>query len=398
LLLTNTQVSAIGVNGYGQLIVSSGSFATPSSFLMVGSGAGSQGALTVEGGICGSSPFGGMVVGMETDSTGVVTINGGTLFMTNASLTLVGCDGTGQLSVLNGANTFGAVEVGGDPGSQGTFTVAGGVSTVQDGFFVGAGAAATGTVWLTGGTIIATNLPATIGSWGSGVMTVSNGTWAGCSMALGVHAIMTTSAPITISQGTLNVNGGTVTLSSKLIIGNCVTGGVGTVNITGGSLFVTNAAHNAYIDVRNGQLNLNGGLLNVDILFTTNTCGHVATNGGTLVVNNIIISPDLDTDGDGMNNLQEYLAGTDPKDSTSYLHITSIVSQLGGIFLKWSVVPGKTYAVQVTTNTGGYAGGYSTLATVAVPQSVSITETNYLDFYGASGTAPRFYRVGLVQN
>jgi len=287
--------------------------------------------------------------------------------VTNA-ITYIGEFGVGQMTMSNG--TWKALEtiVSEDPGSQGTFTVAGGVSTVQDGFFVGASPAATGTVWVTGGQVIATNLPVWVGPWGYGAVTVSNG--------------------------------GTVTVSSKLIIGgNCPTGGVGVVNISGGSLYVTNAAHNAYIDLRSGELNLNGGLLNVDILFTTNTCGQVATNGGTLVVNNIIISPDLDTDGDGMNNLQEYLAGTDPKDSKSYLHITSIVSHLGGIFLKWSVVPGKTYVVQVATNTpDANAGGYTTLAKVAVPLSASITVTNYLDFYGASGTAPRFYRVGLVQN
>jgi len=31
-----------------------------------------------------------------------------------------------------------------------------------------------------------------------------------------------------------------------------------------------------------------------------------------------------DADGDGMSNLQEFLSGTDPTNSASYLHITSV--------------------------------------------------------------------------
>ncbi len=50
LLLTNTFPSAIGVNGYGEVDVSSGRVQTVANFLLLGSGKGSLGELLVLGG------------------------------------------------------------------------------------------------------------------------------------------------------------------------------------------------------------------------------------------------------------------------------------------------------------------------------------------------------------
>lgn len=59
----------------------------------------------------------------------------------------------------------------------------------------------------------------------------------------------------------------------------------------------------------------------------------------------------LDEDGDGMTNLAEYLAGTDPKDPHSYLKIRSIaaVANQGGfdgIQLTWGAMPNHLYTLQ----------------------------------------------------
>src|ERR1019366_8055291 len=139
-----------------------------------------------------------------------------------------------------------------------------------------------------------------IASWGYGVATVSNGSWVGSAMLVGVHAfanitnnvgsIITTGQT---SYGAVNLDGGSMTLYSKLIIGNCGTGGVGVVDIAGGSLYVTNAAHNAVIDVRSGQLILAGGTSQVDKLVLTNSCGSFLHTGGTLVVGNVVLDPNL---------------------------------------------------------------------------------------------------------
>jgi hypothetical protein len=55
--------------------------------------------------------------------------------------------------------------------------------------------------------------------------------------------------------------------------------------------------------------------------------------------------PGDDPDGDGMTNLQEYRSGTDPKNPQSLLEFVEIRPQSGGIKLRWSSQPEKTYRV-----------------------------------------------------
>jgi hypothetical protein len=60
-------------------------------------------------------------------------------------------------------------------------------------------------------------------------------------------------------------------------------------------------------------------------------------------------SPTADSDGDGMNNLQEFLAGTSPTNAASALRV-QLASTPQGLFLNWNTQPGATYQVQTTTN------------------------------------------------
>jgi hypothetical protein len=54
----------------------------------------------------------------------------------------------------------------------------------------------------------------------------------------------------------------------------------------------------------------------------------------------------LDLDGDGMTNLQEYIAGTDPTLSASKFKVPSILwGQLSGILVSWKSAVGRTYQV-----------------------------------------------------
>jgi len=251
---------------------------------------------------------------------------------------------------------------------------------------------------------------------------------------------VTLTAPPILAQGSLNLYGGSATLFSNLVIGNCPTGGVGTVNVAGGSLYVTNAAHNAYIDVRDGQLILNGGVLQTDILIMTNPCGLLVRGGGTFVVGTSVLSSNLsalgdgipngwkqsygidpldpnadnqDPDGDGFSNLQEYLLGTDPTNSASSFQITSLVRTGSDVLVSWVSGIGRTNALQVTAGAGD--GSYATnnfvnlfIVTNAIITGITNANwattnylyiggpTNYLDVGGATNKPARYYRVRLV--
>jgi hypothetical protein len=73
-----------------------------------------------------------------------------------------------------------------------------------------------------------------------------------------------------LGHGVFTLNGGVLTASSNLVVGVSA-GSSGSALITGGTLAVTNAAHNAYVEVRRGSLTVNGGLLQLDNVVLTNT-------------------------------------------------------------------------------------------------------------------------------
>jgi hypothetical protein len=61
-----------------------------------------------------------------------------------------------------------------------------------------------------------------------------------------------------------------------------------------------------------------------------------------------------DSDQDGLSNLQEYLAGTNPRDAASALRFESVTVQSGGVALIFKAVAGKSYTVQYRDSfTGG---------------------------------------------
>lgn len=102
-------------------------------------------------------------------------------------------------------------------------------------------------------------------------------------------------------------------------------------------------------------------------------------------------APTADPDGDGMTNLQEYLAGTDPRDPQSNLRVVFEQSAGDGFKIRFNGMAGKTYEIQYRDSLT--TGVWLTLRQVA-PSSSGVSEVTDAT---ASGENERFYRVLLVR-
>ena len=56
--------------------------------------------------------------------------------------------------------------------------------------------------------------------------------------------------------------------------------------------------------------------------------------------------PNGDPDGDGVNNLHEYRAGTNPNDAASRFEVVEIAKVATGVSIRWSSQPNRTYRVR----------------------------------------------------
>jgi hypothetical protein len=106
------------------------------------------------------------------------------------------------------------------------------------------------------------------------------------------------------------------------------------------------------------------------------------------------VSPSADPDGDGLNNLQEYLAGTDPNDANSRLIITAFDATIGGTHstVTWQSVLTRNYYLQkrLSLDTGSlwFDSGLGLISPDGSSTTRAITDTNFLS---------RFYRVQAVR-
>jgi hypothetical protein len=102
-------------------------------------------------------------------------------------------------------------------------------------------------------------------------------------------------------------------------------------------------------------------------------------------------NPNADSDGDGMNNLQEYQAGTHPLSAISRLRISPLsVSKIGGTMtFQFSAVSNRTYTVHQANSLSG--NSWTVLTTVAASPT---NRTHTIVDSAAGSTGQRFYRVG----
>ena len=347
-------------------------------------------------------------------------MTGGSLVAVNSGIAhiVIGSAGQGAIIISNGTVQVDQTIAGNAVNGSGVITIAGGSFLSPSTLTLAEFPPSTGTVWVTSGVLALTNniTTATIFTHdGLAQLTVSNG-------VLMADTVLIASLSF-VGRGTFTFVGGTSTINTNMILGNGNCGGQGNVVVAGGSLFVTNAAHNAVLDVRNGTLELDSGMLVVDKLVMTNACGNFVHNGGTLVYGSAVLDPNRDDDGDGIpngyeqshgldplnpadanqdgdgdgfSNLQEYLAGTDPTNPASSFRITSAVSTGNDVLISWMTGVCKTNALQWSA--GAPDGSYNTnnFANLFIVTNTTGGVTNYLDLGGATNFPARYYRVRLV--
>ncbi len=98
---------------------------------------------------------------------------------------------------------------------------------------------------------------------------------------------------------------------------------------------------------------------------------------------------DPDTDGDGMSNTDELLAGTSPTNAASVFQVSSFKLQVSNSVVTWSSVTGKSYRLSRVSQlvTGNWSLVIGSM-TGMPPLNVHTDET-------AAGSGPWLYRIEL---
>jgi T5SS/PEP-CTERM-associated repeat protein len=221
------------------------------------------------------------------------------------------------------------------------------------------------------------------------------------------------------SQNTLFLEGGSV-FATNMEVGYNSLYCNNLVQLDSGQIIVTNQTHSAVLEVYDGTFVLNGGTLRVDTLIVTNDCAQFLHVGGTLIYGSLQLNPNesavgdgipnwwklqygfdpldptlagADPDHDGANNLEEYLAGTNPTNAASVFHILSAAKANLDMRVTWSTVGGHSYVLQTNGNLG--AGTFADFSPVISVGGTNEGTTNYLDSGAATNHSSRFYRVRL---
>jgi thrombospondin type 3 repeat protein len=129
-----------------------------------------------------------------------------------------------------------------------------------------------------------------------------------------------------------------------------------------------------------------GRIQQIDLLVSLNGAGLLPPAWQLQYFGHLGVDPFADPDGDGMNNYEEYIAGTNPLDPQSRFQIVRVRRDPGGPFIDWSSVAGKFYTVQRSTS---LLDGFADLQT-QIPATVPLN--TYQDTTGG-GSSFYFYRI-----
>jgi hypothetical protein len=183
------------------------------------------------------------------------------------------------------------------------------------------------------------------------------------------------------------------------------TNGVG--NISNGPLFVDSANGNLRLQANSPCINAGS---NAYVTTSTDLDGNPRIVGGTVdmggyecqspalldfynwlqtyQLSTSASSVYLDGDGDGMNNWQEWVCGTNPTNRLSVLRLLSPSISSTNVTVTWQSVAGVNYFLERSAN---LAAPFTLLATNILGQAGT---TSYADT-NAAGKGPFFYRVGI---
>jgi hypothetical protein len=208
----------------------------------------------------------------------------------------------------------------------------------------------------------------------------------------------------------LDTSSGATNFDSSSILNYCCTtplptNGVG--NITNAPLFVDSANGNLRLQSNSPCINAGN---NTYVTTTTDLDGRPRIVGGTVDMgayecqspalldfynwlqtyglSTSALSVYADSDGDGMNNWQEWVCGTNPTNRLSVLRLLSPSITGTKLTVTWQSVAGVNYFLVRSTNP---AAPFTLLATNILGQAgmTSYGDTN------AAGKGPFFYRVGV---
>jgi len=123
----------------------------------------------------------------------------------------------------------------------------------------------------------------------------------------------------------------------------------------------------------------------------SNTLALLYTNGFNLGATSVVAvaraGDPTDSDGDGVPNWLEILAGTDPYDASSYFRILSLLPG-NPVEVLWSSVPGKRYQILGTTN---LTQPMAPLPGALVPGSAGTNVTTWFD--ATPDATNRYYQI-----